>query len=411
MHGEKKTVLYRYGAVVTALLMLLAVFVLPVKKVAAWSYYDYNTDNASSYGIDVSSTPGNIKYGSSFSLYITFKNESGNAKAYEGYTVELHGTDGLSGSPAAIQAQKVNASDESDNADTYIYVPAGSLTYDGEKTPILEIKIKGDSTVYRCVLNHIPGTADDDKDDGTDEPDTPPELIGNQITVAENAFMPEIEAGQTKTITIPLEATRNVRTAQVTLTMPEGLYLNSASATQTVNFGSSRKASITYEVTASESVTDSVAAISIDSVYEYYDAQKTEKTTFSVRLKAKQTIESTGGLVITGYTLGDQILKYGGNTTLTINIQNTSDQMMKDIVMELGGLTAQQITVRNGMDVQRLVELAPGASSSFTYDLHADDTVTDGTAILTATVSCGTASSGGSGDTSDGTGGAVSSTF
>ncbi len=32
MHGEKKTVLYRYGAVVTALLMLLAVFVLPVMR-------------------------------------------------------------------------------------------------------------------------------------------------------------------------------------------------------------------------------------------------------------------------------------------------------------------------------------------------------------------------------------------
>ena len=221
--------------------------------------------------------------------------------------------------------------------------------------------------------------------------------------------MPEIEAGQTKTITIPLEATRVVRNAQVTLAMPEGLYLNSASATQSVSFGSGRKASISYEVTARSDVTDSVVPITLTSVYEYDDKQVSEETTFSVRLKAKQTIESTGGLVITGYTLGDQILKYGGNTTLTINIQNTSDQMMKDIVMELGGLTAQQITVRNGMDVQRLVELAPGASSSFTYDLHADDTVTDGTAILTATVSCGTASSGGSGDTSDGTGGAVSS--
>ena len=32
MHGEKKTVLYRYGAVVTALLMLLAVFALPVMR-------------------------------------------------------------------------------------------------------------------------------------------------------------------------------------------------------------------------------------------------------------------------------------------------------------------------------------------------------------------------------------------
>lgn len=204
--------------------------------------------------------------------------------------------------------------------------------------------------------------------------------------------MPEIEAGQTKTITIPLEATRNVRTAQVTLTMPEGLYLNSASATQTVNFGSSRKASITYEVTASESVTDSVAPITIKSVYEYYDSQKEETTTFSVRLKAKQTIESTGGLVITGYELGSEVLNYNGNTTLTISIQNTSSQMMKDIVMELGGLAAGQITVRDGMDVQRLVELAPGASSSFTYSLHADESVTNGTAILTATASCGTAS-------------------
>ena len=152
--------------------------------------------------------------------------------------------------------------------------------------------------------------------------------------------MPEIEAGQTKTITIPLEATRVVRNAQVTLAMPEGLYLNSASATQSVSFGSGRKASISYEVTARSDVTDSVVPITLTSVYEYDDKQVSEETTFSVRLKAKQTIESTGGLVITGYTLGDQILKYGGNTTLTINIQNTSDQMMKDIVMELGGLTA-----------------------------------------------------------------------
>ena len=214
--------------------------------------------------------------------------------------------------------------------------------------------------------------------------------------------MPEIEAGQTKTITIPLEATRVVRNAQVTLAMPEGLYLNSASATQSVSFGSGRKASISYEVTARSDVTDSVVPITLTSVYEYDDKQVSEETTFSVRLKAKQTIESTGGLVITGYTLGDQILKYGGNTTLTINIQNTSDQMMKDIVMELGGLTAQQITVRNGMDVQRLVELAPGASSSFTYDLHADETVTDGTAILTATVTAGGAAS--SGESSEGGG-------
>ena len=393
MHGEKKTVLYRYGAVVTALLMLLAVFVLPYESAKA-SDINYSSPE----GISVETSPGVIEEGVKFSFYVKFYNNI----APDGTDVELHGIGGLSG-----DCTDKTEPWQTSGSTTYIYVPAGSFTFDGKNAPRLEIKIKGNSQIYTVGMSCRYTVPEDSS--SSSEPDTPPELIGNQITVAENAFMPEIEAGQTKTITIPLEATRNVRTAQVTLTMPEGLYLNSASATQTVNFGSSRKASITYEVTASESVTDSVAEISIDSVYEYYDAQKTEKTTFSVRLKAKQTIESTGGLVITGYTLGDQILKYGGNTTLTINIQNTSDQMMKDIVMELGGLTAQQITVRNGMDVQRLVELAPGASSSFTYDLHADDTVTDGTAILTATVSCGTASSGGSGDTSDGTGGAVSS--
>ncbi|HIR60781.1 MAG TPA: hypothetical protein IAB37_04325, partial [Candidatus Faecivivens stercoravium] len=136
----------------------------------------------------------------------------------------------------------------------------------------------------------------------------------------------------------------------------------------------------------------SVVPITLTSVYEYDDKQVSEETTFSVRLKAKQTIESTGGLVITGYELGSEVLNYNGNTTLTISIQNTSSQMMKDIVMELGGLAAGQITVRDGMDVQRLVELAPGASSSFTYSLHADESVTNGTAILTATASCGTAS-------------------
>ena len=69
----------------------------------------------------------------------------------------------------------------------------------------------------------------------SEEPSAP-ELIGNQITVSKNAFMPEIKAGETKNIQIPLNATSVVGSAQVTLTMPEGLYLESAAATQTVNF-------------------------------------------------------------------------------------------------------------------------------------------------------------------------------
>ena len=413
MHGEKKTVLYRYGAVVTALLMLLAVFVLPVMpKDRVNAAYVTVRGGTVDMSIDLRSK---ITSDNNFSIYVNLNttDKEDLQNVWNGSSVSINGVNGLSGTYFTT-VQKLSGS----TGGLYFYIPVGRMKYDGTSDhPALEIKFDSDSNVYYYefqpgeveVIESSSGDTSGDTSGGTgdgggggasqpEQEPSAPALIGKQVTVAENAFMPEIEAGETKYITIPLEATRVVRRAQVSLEMPDGLYLNSAAATQQVNFGSARRASITVQVTAKTDVTDSVVPIKITSVYEYDDAQVSEDTTFSVRLKAKQTIESTGGLVITGYTLGDQILKYNGNTTLTIEIQNTSNQTMKDIVMELGGLTAQQITVRDGMDVQRLVELAPGATSSFTYTLHADETVTDGTAILTATATAGGASSASSGE-------------
>lgn len=402
MHGEKKTVLYRYGAVITALLMLLAVFVLPVMPMNKVNAATDGWINGSAFdGISVKLNPQDITADTNFTIRISI-DKNDREYIYNGAAVTVTGVNGLKGS--------VSTTVEGNATEGYfVYLPTQTISYDGvdrgwNNNPQLEINFTGQSKVYCFELSRNDYSPTVEESSGTSEPSEPaaPDLIGKQITVAENAFMPEIEAGQTKTITIPLEATRVVRNAQVTLAMPEGLYLNSASATQSVSFGSGRKASISYEVTARSDVTDSVVPITLTSVYEYDDKQVSEETTFSVRLKAKQTIESTGGLVITGYELGSEVLSYNGNTTLTISIQNTSSQMMKDIVMELGGLAAGQITVRDGMDVQRLVELAPGASSSFTYSLHADESVTNGTAILTATVTAGGAAS--SGESSEGGG-------
>lgn len=399
MHGEKKTVFYRYGAVLTAFLMLLAVLVLPVlplKQANAANYVNIN-DNGQT-GISVSTQPNlNTIFtaDTNFSIYLTIDSNKINYIS-NGSGVTVTGVDGMTGTyDGSVYTTEANSKQ------MYVYIPAGSIKYGGKEwSPGIEIKFDSNSNVYYYTFSNCKPTPEETSSEPSSEPSAP-DLIGNQITVAENAFMPEIEAGKSKTITIPLEATRNVRTAQITLEMPTGLYLNSASATQSVSFGSSRRASISYEVSAASDVTDSVVPIKLTSVFEYDDKQVTETTTFSVRLRAKQVIESTGGLVITDYELADQVLKYNGNTTLTIHIQNTSNQMMKDIVMELGGLAGGQLTVRDGMDVQRLTELAPGATSSFTYTIHAEESVTDGTAILTATATCGTASSGGS-DTSGG---------
>lgn len=384
MHvGEKKSILFRWEAVLAAFLLVLsmAVTMLPVLNVGAATSVP-----GSQYGIGIITEPTVIEKGSNFSIYITFSSYSSNGiiqdpLVIDGYTVTVNGVNGLSGS------SEVTAETRTDGvAGYYVYIPAGKFTFDGENEPSIEIKIKGNSVIYNHTIP-FRYTPPESSSVSSEEPSAP-ELIGNQITVSKNAFMPEIKAGESKDIMIPLNATSVVGSAQVTLTMPDGLYLESAAATQTVNFKKGA-ASISCRVTAKEDVTDSVAAIGIDSVYSYDNKQTTEKTTFSVRLRASDDIKSNGKLVITGYQLGSSTLSYNGDTSLTITVQNTGSATMKDITMTLDGMATGSVTLKSGMDVQTLVELGPGQQSTFTYQLHGDKALPSGTAILTATAACG----------------------
>lgn len=374
--GEKQKTLLRWEAVVAAFLMLLSMMlvVMPGLKAHASEY-------AAAYGISVETTPTTIEEGSNFSFYIRFstykkQNVEYAALASKGSNVTISGVEGMRG--------KATVTVEDDGSGAYVYLPAGSFTYDGKKRPQLELKIDGNSTVYIADFSYwlSPDTSSE-----SSEPSAP-DLIGNQITVSKNAFMPEIKAGETKEIQIPLNASAVVGTAQVTLTMPDGLYLESASATQSVNFRKGAS-SISCKVTAKKDVTDSVASIGIKSVYQYDSKQVQEDTTFSVRLRASQVSESTGKLVITEYKLGTSNLSYNGNTDLTVTVQNTGTAAMKEITMTLDGMATGSVTLKSGMDVQTLKELLPGQTSTFTYQLHADETVSTGTAILTATAACG----------------------
>ena len=376
MHvGEKKSILFRWEAVLAAFLLILsmAVTLLPNLNVLA--------ADASTSGISVEFEPKVISEGSKFSLYIKFPHYL----AESGRNIEVNGVNGFSGSSTG-KAEALNGYEDSYS---YYYIPAGSITFDGKNQPTLEIKIENDSNVYRYTVpwQNISFTPPESSSEPSSEPSAP-ELIGNQITVSKNAFMPEIKAGESKDIMIPLNATSVVGSAQVTLTMPDGLYLESAAATQTVNFKKGA-ASISCRVTAKEDVTDSVAAIGIDSVYSYDNKQVSEKTTFSVRLRASDDIKSNGKLVITGYQLGSSTLSYNGDTSLTITVQNTGSATMKDITMTLDGMATGSVTLKSGMDVQTLVELGPGQQSTFTYQLHGDEALPSGTAILTATAACG----------------------
>ena len=382
--GDKQKTLLRWEAVVAAFLMLLSMMLVVMPDVmAADSNKPEVTYSSSSNRIlvDPSDRLQTVAYGNPpTSIIIPYTSEVTDSKAQ--FTVSM---------PSGLYLRNT--------ASTQSFVLSNSGTFpsfaveadESVKTGIVPITLsvvyhKADGTETTETITYSVQVINY----SSEESSTPsaPELIGNQITVSKNAFMPEIKAGETKEIQIPLNASAVVGTAQVTLTMPDGLYLESASATQSVNFRKGAS-SISCKVTAKKDVTDSVASIGIKSVYQYDSKQVQEDTTFSVRLRASQVSESTGKLVITEYKLGASNLSYNGNTDLTVTVQNTGTAAMKEITMTLDGMATGSVTLKSGMDVQTLKELLPGQTSTFTYQLHADETVSTGTAILTATAACG----------------------
>ncbi len=378
MHvGEKKSILFRWEAVLAAFLLILsmAVTLLPGLKAGA----------ANADGIVIETNPGYIESGSNFSVTLYFDTKYNTEIEANGGNINVYSIGDISGSVAKGEVEY--SVDASGVRHYKLYVPSGVFTYGG-KGNIASLDIKIGSNVYTKTFDKTWFIQDSTGSSEPSEEPSAPALIGNQITVSKNAFMPEIKAGESKDILIPLNATAVVGSAQVTLTMPEGLYLESASATQTVNFKKGA-ASISCRVTAKEDVTDSVAPINIESAFSYDGQQIKETTTFSVRLRASDDVKSNGKLVITGYQLGSSSLSYNGDTSLTITVQNTGSSAMKDITMTLDGMATGSVTLKSGMDVQSLVELGPGQQSTFTYNLHGDEALSSGTAILTATAACG----------------------
>ena len=397
MHvGEKKSILFRWEAVLAAFLLILsmAVVVLPSMGVEAQdSDTSGSQPNVSNYaGNKILIAPSSQvpvvvagERGKSISIFYYSEVSDPNAQVTISMPSGLYLRNTASTQPVKIEVcDKYNPKelvsfviDADDKAASGIVPISLSIVYkdgDGYNTESMTYSVQ----IYNPEI----------PDDGSSSEPSAPELIGNQVTVSKNAFMPEIKAGETKEILIPLNATSVVGSAQVTLGMPEGLYLESAAATQTVNFKKG-SATISCRVTAKQDVTDSVASIDVSSVYSYDNKQVSEKTTFSVRLRASDDIKSNGKLVITGYQLGSSTLSYNGDTSLTITVQNTGSAAMKDITMTLDGMATGSVTLKSGMDVQTLVELGPGQQSTFTYQLHGDKALPSGTAILTATAACG----------------------
>lgn len=232
----------------------------------------------------------------------------------------------------------------------------------------------------------------DDSDSG---PVTPTLPTGSLIGIKAGTTLPEIKAGETKTISIPLANTgsssRYAGKTQVTATLPDGLYFNSATAMWELNFSRiSREQTLKLPLIASDDVKSGVYPITLTSVFKYSGQEVKETLQLNIKVTGKnEEEEGKGALAVKNYRLSTDKVKAGQALTLVTTVENTGTASVKDIRMVLNGLATEGFTINNGMDTQIIPELRAGGTADLTWALLSSTEMVTGNHSLTAEVSAG----------------------
>lgn len=332
-------------------------------------------------GISVSASlvPNSVSAGERFVIKLNIS--GGEPNAAESVTIE--GIGGLSGSDSRNVTFDENGS-------ASLSTSSSDFSYSGSGSTSLYVTVGSKSTTVR--VSGFVATAEDD-DDEDEESDVPSVPTGNLIGIKEGTALPEIKAGETKTIKIPLTNVggrgRYAGKTQITASLPDGIYFNSATSMQELNFSRSGGDQILeLPLSADSGAKSGVYPITLTSVYKYGGAEVKETMQVNLKVIGGNGI-SDGELVITGYQLDRTSVKAGESFKLTVSVRNTGESSCENVKMLLDGLSTSGITVNGGMDIQNIGNFAAGASASVTWKLLAAEGMTSGNQILDVSAVCG----------------------
>lgn len=328
---------------------------------------------AAGYSIGADLIPGTVSAGERFVIRLDIS--GGEANATEDYTVD--GIGGLSGSDSGKMTF-----DAAGKAS--VTTGSGDFSYSGSGATSLYVTIGGKSSTVR--VSGFEAAEDED-----DEPVTPSAPAGSLIAVAKDTPLPKIQAGEAKVIEIPLTSTTLGRYAgktQITATLPDGVYFNSATSMQELNFTRTGGDQVLkLNVMADHDVKSGVFPITLTSVYKYNGVPVEE--TLQVNLKIAGSGASAGELLITDYALDRKIVKAGETFPLTVYVRNTGSTPVENVRMQLNGLSTSGITVNGGMDVQHMGAIASNGSSKVIWSLMADENMVTGNQMMEVSLVCG----------------------
>lgn len=279
------------------------------------------------------------------------------------------------------------------NFEYNIYIPEDILEYKGSGTAKLTFKITyegmGDKyqnmevtkTIPECVKKE---STSSDNDDSGDEPIEP---IGNVFVVPQDAQMPQIQAGTTGEIKIPIKCSLQfggVGSTQITVgTLPDGLSFASPGATYQMIFNNSEPQLLSLNITADKDMKGGVYAVPLKVSYKYDNtvnvSVKTEDITAYIRvLEADGSQEGAGKLLIDSYKLNRSLVKEGQSFQLAVTLANRSDSACNNVTVSLDGLATEGITTDGMLNTQTIPTIKAGESQTVTFKLRAHEKMSTG---------------------------------
>ena len=337
---------------------------------------------------------GSLESGASTAIQVDFVHEGWDVDPPTSVSITVTPNAGLTGSCDPLSATPTKNGENSTL--TYsVLIPKDKFTYNGVNNAGLtfEVTYHNGGSTYTAVAS-LNVTKDPDDDGGDSGPVTPSTPTGNLIGVKPGTALPSIKAGESKTIEIPLTGTssnsRYAGKTQITAQLPEGIYFNTATAMQELNFSSrSKEQTLKLPISADSEAKSGVFPITLEAIYKYSGQQIKETIQINLKVEGKTETEASSGLSIKGYQVSKPQIKAGEGFNLTLTVANTGNTPCENVKVTLDGLATEGITVNGGMDTQTIQNIAAGGTGTVTFSLLSSKEMVTGNHSLTANAACG----------------------
>lgn len=206
---------------------------------------------------------------------------------------------------------------------------------------------------------------------------------GNFLIVSEGAEIPEIAAGESTRIEVPLtNAEGSINDLQFETVLPDGLALTTASTTQQIKrVRRGTSFTLPLDLMANADMKSGIYTIALNVSFSYLGVDVKETVNFNIRVNG-QGSTGAGKAEIQSYSVKSGSITAGQSFELSIVLLNSSNYEIKDANIYLEGLATGGFTANGETDVKTF-SILPQRTTTVTYKLVADRSMAAGSYPLT----------------------------